>query len=120
MAQGYSTLLGFVVIVVLYAAIGFMAAAGAILIAWKFLVSKAEQIFFAMFLIMIAGFYLAFAAYFGAGTAWRLETAAVMGFAALARRRTLALGPHHRISPAWPLGRVHEFQAHGRPNRVGR
>jgi hypothetical protein len=76
-------LLGFVVILILYAVIGFMAAAGAIFIARKFLTPKAEQIFFAMFLIMIAGFYLAFAAYFGAATAWRMETAVVLAFAAI-------------------------------------
>ncbi len=54
-------MLGFVVIVILYVVIGFMAAAGAILIARKILAPKAEQIFYAMFLIMIAAFYLAFA-----------------------------------------------------------
>jgi hypothetical protein len=36
-----------------------MAAAGAIFIARKILAPKAEQIFFAMFLLMIAAFYLA-------------------------------------------------------------
>src|SRR6267142_1414252 len=76
-------MLGFFVIVILYAAIGFMAAAGAIFLARKFLTPKAEQIFFAMFLIMIAAFYLAFAAYFGAATAWRLETAVVLAFVAI-------------------------------------
>ncbi len=59
MSQGNS-MVGFVVIVVLYAVIGLMAAAGTILIARKFLAPKAEQIFYAMFLIMIAAFYLAF------------------------------------------------------------
>jgi len=44
MDQGYC-MLGFVVIVILYAAIGFMAAAGAIFLARKFLAPKAEQIF---------------------------------------------------------------------------
>src|SRR3974390_737202 len=79
MGQGYS-MLGFVVIVILYAVIGLMAAAGAIFVARKILAPKAEQIFFAMFLIMIAAFYLAFTAYFGVATAWRLETAAVVAF----------------------------------------
>jgi hypothetical protein len=79
MGQGYS-MLGFVVIVILYAMIGLMAAAGAIFIARKILAPKAEQIFYAVFLIMIAAFYLAFAAYFGVATAWRLETAAVLVF----------------------------------------
>src|SRR6266481_8208319 len=58
MDQGYR-MLGFVVIVILYAVIGLMAAAGAIFIARKVLAPKAEQIFYAMFLIMIAAFYLA-------------------------------------------------------------
>jgi hypothetical protein len=49
MGQGYS-MLGFVVIVILYAVIGLMAAAGAIFVARKILAPKAEQIFFAMFL----------------------------------------------------------------------
>src|ERR1700746_3661853 len=75
--------LGFVVIVILYAAVGLMAVAGAIFVARKILAPKAEQIFFAMFLIMIAAFYLAFAAYFGAATAWRMETAVVLGFVAI-------------------------------------
>jgi hypothetical protein len=83
MDQGYR-ILGFVVIVILYAVIGLMAAAGTIFIARKILAPKAEQIFYAMFLIMIAGFYLAFAAYFGVATAWRLETAVVLAFVALA------------------------------------
>src|SRR5678816_4785790 len=82
MDQGYR-MLGFVVIVILYAVIGFTAAAGAIFIARKFLAPKAEQIFFAMFLIMIAAFYLAFAAYFGATTAWRMEAAVVLAFAVI-------------------------------------
>ena len=94
MDQGY-TMLGFVVIVILYAVIGLMAAAGAILIARKMLPPKAEQIFYAMFLILIAAFYLAFVAYFGMATAWRLEAAVVVGFVAIgllgARLHVLAL-----------------------------
>jgi hypothetical protein len=58
------SMLGFVVIVILYAVIGLMAAAGVIFTARKILAPKIEQIFYAMFLIMIAAFYLAFAAYF--------------------------------------------------------
>jgi hypothetical protein len=79
MDQGYR-MLGFVVIVILYAVIGLMAAAGTIFIARKILAPKAEQIFYAMLLIMIAAFYLAFAAYFGVASAWRLETAVVVAF----------------------------------------
>lgn len=76
--------LGFVVIVILYAVIGLLAAAGTISIARNIFATKVEQIFYAMFLIMIAAFYLAFAAYFGAATAWRLETAVVVVFVAIA------------------------------------
>jgi hypothetical protein len=51
-------MLGLTVIVILYVVIGLMAAVGAIFIARKILAPKAEQIFNAMFLIMIAAFYL--------------------------------------------------------------
>jgi len=106
--------LGFVVIVVLYAVIGLMAAAGAISIARKILAPKAEQIFYAMFLIMIASFYLAFAAYFGVATAWRLETLVVVAFVAIAlpgMRLPFALIIGYFLHGLWDL--LHELQAHG-------
>jgi hypothetical protein len=102
------------VIVILYAVIGLMAAAGAIFIARRILAPKAEQIFFAMFLIMIAAFYLAFTAYFGVATAWRLETAAVVVFAALGLlgvRLPFALIVGYPLHGLWDL--LHELQAHG-------
>jgi hypothetical protein len=40
-------------------------------------------VFYGLFLIMIAAFYLAFTAYFGIATAWRLEATAVLTFAAM-------------------------------------
>jgi len=113
MEQGYKTL-AFVVIVVLYAVIGLMAAAGTISIARKMLAPKAEQIFYAMFLIMIAAFYLAFAAYFGAATALRLETAVVAVFVALAlpgARLPLVLIVGYSLHGLWDL--LHELQARG-------
>jgi hypothetical protein len=113
MDEGYSKL-GFVVIVILYAVIGLMAAAGAIFIARKILAPKAEQIFYAMFLIMIAAFYLAFAAYFGAATAWRLETTVVVAFVAVAlpgARLPFALIVGYSLHGLWDL--LHELQAHG-------
>ena len=112
MGQRYS-MLGFVVIVILYAAIGFMAAAGVILIARKVLAPKSEQIFYAMFLIMIAAFYLAFAAYFGVTTAWPVEMAAVMVFVAiglLGARLPLVLVVGYSLHGFWDL--LHELQAH--------
>jgi uncharacterized protein DUF6010 len=113
MDQGYR-ILGFVVIVILYAVIGLMAAAGTIFIARKILAPKAEQIFYAMFLIMIAGFYLAFAAYFGVTTAWRLETAVVLAFVALAlpgARLPFFLIIGYSLHGLWDL--LHELEAHG-------
>ena len=113
MDHGYS-MLGFVVIVILYAVIGFLAAAGAVFIAGKILAPKAEQIFFAMFLIMIAAFYLAFAAYFGVATAWRLETTVVAAFVAIALlgvRLPFFLIVGYPLHGLWDL--LHELQAHG-------
>ena len=100
-------------IVILYAVIGLMAAASTIFIAPKILAPKAEQIFYAMFLIMIA-FYLAFAAYFGVATAWRLETAVVVAFVAiglLGVRLPFALIVGYPVHGLWDL--LHELQAHG-------
>jgi hypothetical protein len=113
MEQSYSTL-GFVVILILYTVIGLMAATGAIFIARKILAPKAEQIFYAMFLIMIAAFYLAFTAYFGVTTAWRMEIAVVVGFVAIAllgARLPFALIAGYSLHGMWDL--LHELQAHG-------
>ena len=69
------------VIIVLYVCVGILAAAGSIFISQKLFSAKAEQIFFALFLVAIAAFYLAFTTYFGDQGAWRLETGAVIVFA---------------------------------------
>jgi hypothetical protein len=66
------------VIIILYASIGFLAAAGSVCISQKLFSAKVQQIFFALFLIAIAGFYLAFTAYFGNQKAWQLEAEAVI------------------------------------------
>ena len=113
MDQEYS-MVGFVVIVILYAVIGLMAAAGTIFIGRKIFTAKAEQIFYAMFLVMIAAFYLAFTDYFGMAKAWRLETAAVMVFVAiglLGARLPFVLIVGYSLHGMWDL--LHEFQAHG-------
>lgn len=113
MGAGYS-MAGFVVILVLYAVIGLLAAAGTIFIARKTLAPKAEQMFYGMFLIMIAAFYLAFTAYFGVATAWRLETAVVAVFAAiglLGARVPFFLIVGFPLHGLWDL--LHELQAHG-------
>jgi hypothetical protein len=63
---------------------------------------------------MIAAFYLAFTAYFGVATAWRLETAVVAAFAViglLGARLPLALIVGYSLHGLWDL--LHELQAHG-------
>jgi hypothetical protein len=113
MGQGHS-LPGFVVIVVLYATIGLMAVVGAVVMVRKVLGPRAEQVFYGLFLVMIAAFYLAFAAYFGSATAWRLETAAVLAFTALGllgARLPSALIVGYPLHAVWDL--LHELPAHG-------
>jgi len=113
MGQGYS-LLGFVVIIILYVVVGLMAATGTVCITRKVLAPKAEQIFYAVFLVMIAAFYLAFTAYFGVTTAWRLEAAVVAVFVLISLigvRVPLALIVGYSLHGLWDL--LHELQAHG-------
>ena len=75
-----SSALGLIVIVVLYIAIGAMSAAGSVYLSKLVFNAKQEQIFFGLFLIPIAGFYLAFAAHFGNKDAWPVEASAVAVF----------------------------------------
>jgi hypothetical protein len=109
-----SSTIGFIVIVTLYIVIGLMSAAGSLLITQKLFTPKVEQIFYGVFLIPIAGFYLAFAAYFGTRTAWPLESAAVLAFAAIGLLGTrvpwvIIIGfPLHGL---WDI--LHELYAHG-------
>lgn len=113
MGQGYR-MLGFAVIVILYAVIGLMSVVGAVVMTRKVLGPRAEQVFYGLFLVMIAAFYLAFAAYFGIATAWRLETAAVLAFTAmglLGARLPFALIVGYLLHGVWDL--LHELQAHG-------
>ena len=101
------------VIITLYAGIGSLAAAGSIFISQKLFSAKGQQIFFALFFIAIAGFYLAFTAYFGDQEAWRLETAAVIVFAVfgiLGLRLPVALMIGYSLHGIWDV--VHEIYAH--------
>ena len=107
------SMLGFLVIVVLYAVIGLLAATGAISITRK-IGPKAEQVLYGLFLVIIAALYLAFVAYFGKATAWRVETAAVVFFALVGLfgvRLPIALVIGYALHGAWDL--VHELQAQG-------
>src|SRR5574342_1353055 len=109
-----SSMIGFIVIVTLYIVIGFMSAAGSIFITQRIFTPKAEQIFYGIFLIPIAGFYLAFAAYFGTKTAWPLESAAVLAFVAiglLGTRVPFAIIIGFTLHGLWDV--LHELHAHG-------
>jgi hypothetical protein len=58
----------------LYAGIGLLSAIGSIFVFRRVFQGRWEQIFWSSFLVVIAAFYLSFAAYFGAlGDAWRTE-----------------------------------------------
>ena len=106
--------IGFVVIVVLYLSIGIMAAAGCIAIGRRFLRPKLEQVFYGVFLMMIAAFYLAFTAYFQIGTAWRTESLAVLAFVvvgAAGARVPALLTLGYAAHGVWDL--LHELQQHG-------
>ena len=113
MAHGYQAL-GFIVIAVLYVVVGVMAATGTISIFRKIFTPKAEQIFYAMFLILVALFYLAFVAYFEAATAWPLEATAVLAFVAISLlgvRLPFALIIGYSLHGIWDF--LHELQLHG-------
>jgi len=102
------------VIIILYAGIGLLAAAGSIFISQKLFSAKGQQIFFALFFVAIAGFYLAFTAYFGDQRAWRLETGAVILFSVfgiLGLRFPVALIVGYFLHGVWDI--VHEIHAHG-------
>ena len=99
------------VIVALYISIGLMSAAGSIAISKKVFSEKAQQVFFGLFLIPVAGFYLAFTAYFGNQEAWRLEAVAVALFTVLGVlgcRVTVVLA--YVLRGFWDM--LHELQAH--------
>lgn len=101
------------VIIALYVTIGFLAAAGSVAIAQRVFSAKAEQIFFGLFLVPIAGFYLAFTAYFGNGAAWTLEVGAATAFAVLGIvgcRVPVVLVLGYFAHGLWDL--LHELQAH--------
>ncbi len=109
------------VIIVLYVCVGILAAAGSIFISQKLFSPKGEQIFFALFLVVIAVFYLAFAAYFGDQGAWRLEAGAVIVFAVfgiLGLRLPVVLIIGYCLHGIWDV--VHEIHAHGGVSRIRR
>lgn len=101
------------VIIFLYVSVGVLAAAGSIVISQKLFSAKAEQIFFALFLVAIAAFYLAFTGYFGNQQALRLEGGAVVLFAVFGMigfRLPFALIIGYCLHGIWDV--FHEINAH--------
>jgi uncharacterized protein DUF6010 len=77
-AGSSSQFIGGLIVAVLYVVIGFLSAIGSILVFRRIFRGRWEQIFWACFLVVIAAFYLSFAAYFGAPPdAWRTELVGV-------------------------------------------
>ena len=115
-----SSAIGFIVIVALYITIGCLSAAGSVYLSKSIFSAKGEQIFFGLFLVAIAGFYLAFTAYFGDKDAWQLEATAVAVFAALGAvgvRVPFALIVGYLLHGLWDA--VHEFNAHAGGSLLG-
>jgi Family of unknown function (DUF6010) len=80
-AGSSSQFIGGVIVTLLYAVIGLLSAIGSILVVRRIFQGRWEQIFWASFLVVIAAFYLSFAAYFGASTqAWQTEGVVVVVF----------------------------------------
>ena len=101
------------VIMVLYGGIGLLAAAGSVFISKKLFPAKGQQIFFGLFLLWIAGVYLAFTSYFGNGEAWRFETGGVIAFAVLGLvgvRVPVVLIVGYALHGFWDV--LHEVHAH--------
>ena len=108
-----SSIVGFAVIIILYAVIGLLAAAGSVVVSQKLLPGRLEQIFYGVFLTAIAGFYLAFAAHFGTASSWSTELFAVASFSLLGILGTryaavLILG--YALHGIWDA--LHELSAH--------
>src|SRR5215475_1644443 len=80
-AGSSSQFIGGLVVAMLYFVIGLLGAFGSILVARRIFHGRWEQIFWASYLVLIAGFYLSFAAYFEASApAWQTELVAVAAF----------------------------------------
>jgi len=112
--------IGFAVIIILYAVIGLLAAAGSIVVSQKVFRGRSEQIFYGLFLAAIAGFYLAFAAYLGNASAWSTELYAVGWFSLLGilgARFPAVLILGYSLHGIWDF--LHELNAHAGVSALG-
>ena len=108
-----SSTVGFVVILIWYTVIGLLATAGSVAVTRKFFPGRSEQIFYGAVLVPIAGFYLAFVAYFGYGSSWRTESIAVVAFSVLGivgTRYAAALILGYPLHGIWDA--LHELAGH--------
>ena len=108
-----SSTVGLVVILVWYAAIGLLATAGSAAVSQKFFPARSEQIFYGAALVVIAGVYLAFMAYFGNVSSWRTELIAVIAFSVLGivgTRYAAALILVYPLHGIWDA--LHELAGH--------
>ena len=80
-AGSTSQFVGGLIIALLYVVVGLLGAVGSILMFRRIFQGRWEQIFWASFLVMIAAFYLSFAAYFAVSShAWQTEIVGVALF----------------------------------------
>jgi hypothetical protein len=80
-AGSSSQFIGGLVIALLYVIVGLLGAMGSILVFRRIFQGRWEQIFWTAFLVVIAAFYLSFAAYFEASThAWWTEVSGIVVF----------------------------------------
>ena len=101
------------IIMVWYAGIGALAAAGSMYLSHRFVHAKHEATLYGLFLIAIAAFYLACTSYFGDAAAWSLEGVAVLAFAVmgcLGTRVPVVLMAGYALHGGWDL--LHELHAH--------
>jgi hypothetical protein len=97
-AGSTSQFFGGLIIALLYVVVGLLGAIGSILIFRRIFQGEWEQIFWTSFLVVIAAFYLSFAAYFGASShAWQTEVVGVAVFLVFAvgglfSRSAIAIG----------------------------
>ena len=108
------------IIMVWYVGIGALCAVGSMYLSHRFLPANHEATLYGLFLIAIAAFYLACTSYFGDAAAWRLETVAVLAFAAmglLGTRVPVALMAGYALHGGWDL--LHEIQAHTQADVFG-
>jgi hypothetical protein len=101
------------IIMVWYAGIGALAAAGSMYLSHRYLPAKHEATLYGLCLIAIAAFYLACTSYFGDAAAWSLETVAALAFAVMGcvgTRVPVVLIAGYALHGGWDM--LHEVQAH--------